>query len=86
MTTVEEPEVKERQLTLNDRCDSKDCGAAALVKVIGVTGELFFCGHHYNKIVDTPSGYDKLMAFSFNIVDERWTMQNENRLKGGANN
>ena len=83
MTTVtKEVEVKERQLTLNDRCDTGSCGAAALVKVTGVTGELFFCGHHYNKIVDSPSGYDKLMAFSFDIVDERWTMDGENRLKG----
>jgi hypothetical protein len=52
MTTTMETEAvveekNERELTLNDRCDS--CGAGAYVKVTGVTGELFFCGHHYNK-------------------------------------
>ena len=83
MTIVEETvEVKERVLTLNDRCDSKDCGAAALAKVTGVTGDLFFCGHHYNKIVDNPKSYEKLMAFAFDIIDERWTIDNQNRLKG----
>lgn len=84
MDTVTEDvveEVQERVLTLNDRCDTGDCGAAALVKVSGVSGHLFFCGHHYNKIVDSPIGYDKMKAFAFKIVDERWTMQNENRIK-----
>ena len=82
MTTVEDVEVKERILTLNDRCDTGDCGAAALTKVTGVTGDLFFCGHHYNKIVDSPKSYEKLMDFAYNIIDERWTMDGENRLKG----
>lgn len=74
-------EVKERVLTLNDRCDGPKCGAAALVKVTGVSGDLLFCGHHYNKIVNDNVGYEKLMSFAFEIVDERWTMENENRLK-----
>jgi hypothetical protein len=84
VNTVEEKQ-KERTLTLNDRCDSADCGAAALTKVTGVTGYLFFCGHHYNKIVDNPKTYEKLMDFAFDIVDERWTMESENRLKGANN-
>jgi hypothetical protein len=77
MTVMEEKEVKERTLTLNDRCDAYSCGAAALVKVAGVSGELFFCGHHYTKYEDT----DNMKKFAFNIVDERWAMQGENRLK-----
>jgi hypothetical protein len=39
-----------------------------------------FCGHHYNKIMDSPAGYDKMMKFAFNIVDERDKLV-ENRLK-----
>jgi len=76
MTLVEETtETKERVLTLNDRCDA--CSAAALVKVSGVSGELFFCGHHYNKYENSES----MKKFAFDIIDERWAMTNENRLK-----
>jgi hypothetical protein len=79
MTVVEETtEKKERTLTLNDRCDAKACGAAALVKVSGVSGELLFCGHHYNKYENTEG----MKKFAFDIIDERWSMLNENRLKG----
>lgn len=56
-------------LTPLDRCDS--CNAEALVKVTGVTGELYFCGHHYNSIIDNPIGYEKMMSFMFEITDER---------------
>lgn len=52
-----------------DRCDK--CGAEALVKVSGISGELFFCGHHYNKIMDNAVGYDNMMKFAISIVDER---------------
>ena len=78
MTIVEEKvETKERVLTLNDRCDGPQCGAAALVKVSGVSGELLFCGHHYTKYENT----DGMKKFAFDVIDERWTMLNENRLK-----
>ena len=62
---------KEKQwaLTLSDRCDS--CSAAALVRVIGKSGSLDFCGHHYNKIMDNAVGYDKMMKFMVSIIDER---------------
>ena len=68
---------KERVLTLNDRCDAKACGAAALVKVSGVSGELLFCGHHYNKYEMS----ENMIKFAFDTIDERWAMQGENRLK-----
>lgn len=81
METVAEPTVevkkKERVLTLNDRCDAKACGAAALVKVSGVSGELLFCGHHYNKYEMS----ENMIKFAFDTIDERWAMQGENRLK-----
>lgn len=70
---------KEWVLTTADRCDSADCGAQAYIKVIGVTGELTFCAHHYNKIVDNAVGYDKIMKFAYNIIDEQERLV-ENRL------
>jgi hypothetical protein len=77
MTKVEEK--IEWTLTPKDRCDA--CSAEALVKVTGLNGELLFCGHHYNKIMDSSSGYKKMMQFAINIVDEREKLV-ENKAKG----
>jgi hypothetical protein len=66
-------------LTANDRCDS--CGSQGYVQVTGFTGELVFCNHHYNKIMDTATGYEKMMNFAYNILDERERLV-ENRLVG----
>ncbi len=52
-----------------DRCDR--CNSEALVKVTGISGELMFCGHHYNKIMDNPEGYKKMMSFALTVLDER---------------
>jgi hypothetical protein len=60
-------------LTANDRCDS--CSAQAYVQVTGVTGELLFCSHHYNKIMDNAVGYDKMMKFMYKVVDERHRLE-----------
>lgn len=57
-------DIKEWTLTGLDRCDA--CGAQAYVHVKGVSGELMFCGHHFNK-----ANSDKLQAFAFEIIDER---------------
>jgi hypothetical protein len=62
-------EVKDWVLKVTDRCDS--CGAEALVKVSGINGELYFCGHHYNKIMSNPTGYDNMMKFAITFTDER---------------
>jgi hypothetical protein len=67
-------------LTNNDRCDA-DCSAQAFVKAVGVHGELLFCSHHYNKIVDNAAGYEKLSKFAYQIIDERERLI-ENRLVG----
>ena len=77
MTQIAESKT-EWQLNASDRCDS--CGAQAYVYVVGVTGDLLFCAHHYNKIVDNAVGYDKMMKFAYQIVDEREKLV-ENRLK-----
>jgi hypothetical protein len=65
------PSVKPKEwlLSAKDRCDS--CAAEALVKVTGLTGDLMFCGHHYNKIMDTKDGYAKMMSFMLTVIDER---------------
>ena len=62
-------ETKSWVLKATDRCDS--CSAEALVQVTGLNGDLMFCGHHYNKIMDNPEGYKKMMSFMISVVDER---------------
>lgn len=71
MNTMIDNPVKEQEWILNpqDRCDS--CAAEALVKVTGITGDLMFCGHHYNKVMDNTEGYKKMMSFALTVVDER---------------
>lgn len=69
-STIEKPRV----LTLQDRCDR--CNAQAFVKILGQTGELLFCGHHYNRAVDNAVGYDNLMKFAITIIDERDRIDN----------
>lgn len=75
---VAEVDKKEWILNVSDRCDS--CNAQAYVHVAGVAGELFFCSHHYNKIMDNAVGYDRMMKFAYQITDEREKLI-ENRLK-----
>lgn len=70
-------EAKEWALTAEDRCDI--CGAQAYVQVRGISGELMFCGHHYDK-----SNNEKLSAFAFEVIDERDRLV-ENRLVGSDN-
>jgi hypothetical protein len=70
---------QEWTLTPVDRCDS--CAAEALVKVAGINGELLFCGHHYNKIMNNPEGYKKMMSFAITVIDERDKLI-ENKAKG----
>jgi hypothetical protein len=68
-------------LTALDRCDTKDCTAQAYVVAVGVTGELMFCAHHYQKIANNAVGYAALEKFAYRIVDEREKLI-ENRLIG----
>jgi hypothetical protein len=62
-------ETKVNLLNGNDRCDG--CGAQAYVWVKGVSGELLFCGHHYNKIMSNEKGRESLTSFAFEVIDER---------------
>jgi hypothetical protein len=65
MTIDEEVTVEEKKHILGpvDRCDQ--CSAEALVLVKGVTGELMFCGHHYNQ------NEAALANFTYETIDER---------------
>lgn len=67
MTLTEEvqevQQVEQRQLKVIDRCDA--CGSQAFVLVKMLSGELMFCGHHYNKYSN------KLNSNSYEIIDER---------------
>jgi hypothetical protein len=71
MKTMIEEEVQTKEWILSplDRCDS--CAAEALVQVTGLPGDLLFCGHHYNKIMDDAEGYKKMMSFALTVLDER---------------
>jgi hypothetical protein len=73
-------QTQEWTLTASDRCDA-ECSAQAYVKVTGVTGELLFCSHHYDKIMNSSIGYENMMKFAFEFVDERERLV-ENRLVG----
>ena len=75
---------EEKQYTLNalDRCDC--CGAQAYVMVKGSTGDLMFCGHHYEKIMNNPDAYTKMMSFMLEVTDERERLI-ENKAIGSAN-
>jgi hypothetical protein len=79
MFTMIKDEVKQEWLlSPKDRCDR--CNAEALVKVTGISGDLLFCGHHYNKIMSVPDGYNSMMSFMISIIDERDKLK-QDRLK-----
>jgi hypothetical protein len=80
------PSVKPKEwlLSAKDRCDS--CAAEALVKVTGLTGDIMFCGHHYNKIIDNPETYTKMMSFMLTIVDERQKLIKNKKIDSEVSN
>lgn len=55
-------EDQKRILTLQDRCDR--CGAQAFILAKGMQGELYFCGHHYNKTKDA------INSWAFEVINE----------------
>lgn len=67
METIEKESVW--VLDATDRCDR--CSAQAYVKVLGKSGKLLFCAHHYNNVMDNAVGYDKMMKFMVSVIDER---------------
>jgi hypothetical protein len=63
MATKEKEKLDQYYLSANDRCDR--CTAQAYVRATGVSGELYFCGHHYTAFNST------LSKWAFEIIDER---------------
>jgi hypothetical protein len=80
--SAQNSEKKEWILNANDRCDR--CSAQAYVRVNGSTGDLLFCGHHYDKIMNNPDAYVKMMSFMLEVTDERERLI-ENKLMGSHN-
>ena len=74
-----ETKEKEWLLNANDRCDS-GCNAQAYIWAKGLDGDLLFCAHHYEEIMANAVGYDNMMKFAIEVVDERERLI-ENRLK-----
>lgn len=68
-TMIKDDIKQEWQLSPHDRCDR--CGSEALVNITGLLGQLMFCGHHYNKIMNNPVGYKNMMSFAITVLDER---------------
>ena len=62
-------EIQEVELKVTDRCDA--CSAQAFVYLKGISGELYFCGHHYAK------NEGKLQAWAFTIIDARDTINSK---------
>lgn len=58
-----------RSLTAHDRCDQ--CESQAYVLVVGISGELTFCAHHFTKIEKDPEAYYKMQSFSYVVSDQR---------------
>ena len=73
MTNIVEdhPSVVSKKYILNasDRCDK--CEAQALVRVKGLSGQLTFCNHHYENIMNNSESHNKMMSFLVEILDER---------------
>jgi len=67
-------------LNANDRCDK--CQVQAVVKVKGLSGELTFCNHHYEKIMNNPESHDKMMTFLVEVLDEREKLTNNKPIGG----
>jgi hypothetical protein len=73
MTNIvqEHPSVVSKKYILdaNDRCDK--CQAQALIRVKGLSGQLTFCNHHYEKIMNNSESHTKMMSFLVEVLDER---------------
>jgi hypothetical protein len=65
-------------LNSSDRCDS--CGSQAYVQALGTAGDLLFCAHHYQGILDNEKAQEAMTQFAYQIVDERDRLI-ENKLK-----
>lgn len=56
----------------HDRCDQ--CGSMAYVQAIGVTGDLLFCAHHYEGILNNEKAQEAMNRFAYQINDMRFKL------------
>jgi len=56
-------------LDTSHRCDV--CGSQAYVQTIGTTGDLLFCAHHYDGILNNEKAQEAMTRFAYQIIDER---------------
>lgn len=68
--TMEETSASAVVLNKSDRCDAA-CPAQAFVMVKFLTGELLFCGHHFDKYEAA------LLKDSYEVIDERHRINNK---------
>lgn len=66
METVMDAEEKTDVINVSDRCDR--CGGQAFFWVNGVSGDLFFCRHHFLKYEDA------IRAYAFEVIDETYKL------------
>lgn len=64
LDTMDNTSASAFSLSKSDRCDAA-CPAQALVLVKFLTGELFFCGHHFDRYEAA------IIKDSYEVVDER---------------
>lgn len=62
-------EEKKWVLDATHRCDV--CNAQAYVQTIGTTGDLLFCAHHYEGILNNEKAQKAMTQFAYQIIDER---------------
>lgn len=66
METMMETEEKTDVINVSDRCDK--CGGQAFFWVNGVSGDLFFCRHHFLKYENA------IRAYAFEVIDETYKL------------
>jgi len=62
-------EEKKWVLDATYRCDV--CNAQAYVQTIGTAGDLLFCAHHYEDILNNEKAQEAMNRFAYQVIDER---------------
>ena len=63
-------------LSALDRCDA--CGSQAYVQALGTSGDLLFCAHHYDGILNNEKAQEAMTKFAYQIIDEREQLGEQN--------
>lgn len=71
MNTMTNTEEKTSIINVSDRCDR--CGGQAFFWVNGVSGDLFFCRHHFLKYEDA------IRAYAFEVIDETYKINDKSQ-------